>query len=95
MLRVNVAARLNSHGAPTIHHQAHRSMRPGEREGGQTMTTPHRVTETVPDSISAREHITLAHIVQRDCVRASIIAVPGEPSSRGTTHTPRLDYPTE
>lgn len=58
------------------------------------MTTPHLVTESVPHSIRAREHITLAHIVQRDRVRASIIAVPGEPTPRATTHTPRLIYPT-
>jgi hypothetical protein len=58
------------------------------------MTTPHLVTETVPDSISAREPVTIAHIVQRDRVRASIIAVPGEPASRGTNHTPALIYPT-
>jgi hypothetical protein len=59
------------------------------------MTTPHVVTETVPDSISAREPATLAHIVERDRVRASIIAVPGEPTSWGTTHTPQLVYPTK
>jgi hypothetical protein len=59
------------------------------------MTTPHLVTETVPDSIRAREATTIAHIVQRDRVRASIIAVPGEPTAWGTTHTPQLIYPTE
>jgi hypothetical protein len=58
------------------------------------MTTPRLVTETVPDSISAREPITIAHIVQRDRVRASIIAVPGEPASWGTAHTPALVYTT-
>lgn len=57
------------------------------------MITP-RVVETVPDSIRAREPIVLAHIVQRDLVRASIIAVPDEPSSRGATHAPALVYPT-
>jgi hypothetical protein len=57
------------------------------------MTTPRSVTETVPDSIRAREPITIAHIVQRDRVRASIIAVPDTSTSRGTTHTPALIYP--
>jgi hypothetical protein len=57
------------------------------------MTTPRSVTETVPDSIRAREPITIAHIVQRDRVRASIIAVPDKSTSRGTTHTPALVYP--
>ena len=56
------------------------------------MTTPRSVTETVPDSIRAREPLTIAHIVQRDRVRASIIAVPDK-SSLGTTHTPALVYP--
>jgi hypothetical protein len=59
------------------------------------MTTPRVVTETVPDSIRARERTILAHIVERDRVRASIIAVPGEPTSWGTTHTPQLVYPSE
>jgi hypothetical protein len=57
------------------------------------MPTPRSVTETVPDSIRAREPITIAHIVQRDRVRASIIAVPEKSTSRGTTHTPALIYP--
>jgi len=57
------------------------------------MTTPRSVTETVPDSIRAREPITIAHIVQRDRVRASIIAVPDKSTSWGTTHTPALTYP--
>jgi hypothetical protein len=57
------------------------------------MTTPRSVTETVPDSIRARELITIAHIAQRDLVRASIIAVPDTATSRGTTHTPALIYP--
>jgi hypothetical protein len=48
------------------------------------MTTPRVVTETVPDSIRAREPTTLAHVVERDRVRASIIAVPGERTSRGS-----------
>jgi hypothetical protein len=56
------------------------------------MTTPRSVTETVPDSIRAREPITIAHIVQRDRVRASIIAIPDTPTSPGTTHTPALIY---
>jgi hypothetical protein len=57
------------------------------------MTTPRSVTETVPDSIRAREPITIAHIVQRDRVRASIIAVPDKSTSRATTHRPALIYP--
>jgi hypothetical protein len=57
------------------------------------MITPH-VVETVPDSIRSREPIVLAHIVQRDLVRASILAVPDEPGSRGATHEPALVYPT-
>jgi hypothetical protein len=59
------------------------------------MTTPRVVTETVPDSIRAREATVLAHIVERDRVRASIIAVPREPTSWGATHTAQLAYPTE
>jgi hypothetical protein len=57
------------------------------------MLTP-QVFETVPDSIRAREPVVLAHIVQRDRVRASIIAVPDEPTGREPkTHTPSLVYP--
>jgi hypothetical protein len=57
------------------------------------MLTP-QVTETVPDSIGAREPVVIAHIVQRDRVRASILAVPNEPSDRESTHTPAFVYPT-
>jgi len=53
------------------------------------MTTPH-VTETVPDSIRSREPLILAHLVQRDRVRASLIAVPDERTSQRTTHAPPL-----
>jgi hypothetical protein len=59
------------------------------------MTTPRVVTETVPDSIRAREATILAHLVERERVRASIIAVPGERTTRRRTHTPQLVYPTE
>jgi hypothetical protein len=59
------------------------------------MTTPRVVTETVPDSIRAREATVLAHILQRERVRASIIAVPREPTSWGATHTAQPAYPTE
>jgi hypothetical protein len=45
------------------------------------MTTPSRVTETVPDSIRARDPITLAHVVDGARGRASIVAVP-EPGGR-------------
>ena len=44
------------------------------------MTTP-RVTETVPDSIRLRQAVKSEHDVQRDRVRASILAVPGEPNT--------------
>jgi hypothetical protein len=40
------------------------------------------VIETVPDSIRAQQPDVIAHIVQRDRVRASILALPREPSSR-------------
>jgi hypothetical protein len=57
------------------------------------MLTLH-VVETVPDSIRAREPVVLAHILQRDRVRASIIAVPDEPTGREPkTHKPALVYP--
>jgi hypothetical protein len=56
-----------------------------------TMTTPRDVTETVPDSIAAREPAAIAHIVQRDRVRASLIAVPDERGD-GATFTPEPDY---
>jgi hypothetical protein len=59
------------------------------------MTTPRVVTETVPDSIRAREPTSRAHVVERDRVRASIIAVPGERTSWGTTHTRQPVDPTE
>jgi hypothetical protein len=62
------------------------------------MTTPRSITESVPDSIRSREAanepIIIAHIVQRDRVRASIVAVPDHRRSAGTTHTPALVYPT-
>jgi hypothetical protein len=58
------------------------------------MTTPRRVTETVPDSIAAREPVTIAHIVQGDRLLASIVAVPDGRRSRETTHTPALVIPT-
>jgi hypothetical protein len=57
------------------------------------MLTP-QVIETVPDSIRAREPVVLAHIIQRDRVRASIIAVPDQRIDREPTHTPALVYPT-
>jgi hypothetical protein len=57
------------------------------------MLTP-QVVETVPDSIRAREPVVLTHIVQRDRVRASIIAVPDKPTDRRATHKPALLYPT-
>ena len=57
------------------------------------MLTP-QVVETVPDSIRAREPIVIAHIVQRDRVRASILAVPNEPTRRESSHRPALVYPT-
>ena len=57
------------------------------------MLTP-QVIETVPDSIRVREPIVLAHIVQRDRVRASIMAVPDKRTDRQSTYTPTLVYPT-
>jgi hypothetical protein len=57
------------------------------------MLTP-RVIETVPDSIREREPVVLAHIVQRDRVRASIMAVPDKRTGRESSHTPALVYPT-
>ena len=53
------------------------------------MTTP-RVTETVPDSIRARQAVRSEHDVQRDRVRASFLAVPGEPTSRQPQEKPAL-----
>jgi hypothetical protein len=53
------------------------------------MNTP-RVTETVPDSIRAREPGKSEHDVQRDRVRASILAVPAEPASRQPPEKPAL-----
>ena len=58
------------------------------------MTTPHRVTETVPDSVAAREPVTIAHIVQRNRVLASIVAVPDDRGRRETDDTPALAYRT-
>ena len=40
-----------------------------------------RVTETVPDSIRVRHPVKSEHDLQRDRVRASFLAVPGEPMS--------------
>lgn len=57
------------------------------------MPTP-QVIETVPDSIRSHEPVVLAHIVQRDRVRASIIAVPDARTGRESSHTPALVYPT-
>jgi hypothetical protein len=57
------------------------------------MLTPH-VIETVPDSIRSGGPVVLAHIVQRDRVRASIIAVPDGHTGRESSHTPALVYPT-
>jgi hypothetical protein len=48
----------------------------------------------VPDSIREREPVVLAHIVQRDRVRASIMAVPDKRTDRQSTYTPTLVYPT-
>jgi hypothetical protein len=48
-----------------------------------------RVTETVPDSIRARQPKS-EHDVQRDRVRASILAVPAEPVSRKPDQKPAL-----
>jgi hypothetical protein len=58
------------------------------------MTTPSSVTETVPDSIRAREPITLAHLLQKERVLASIVAIPDKPAATETTHTSALLYPT-
>jgi hypothetical protein len=46
------------------------------------------VTETVPDSIRVQQQEVLAHILQRDRVRASILAVPREPASREAATDP-------
>jgi hypothetical protein len=48
----------------------------------------------VPDSIRSQGPVVLAHIVQRDRVRASIIAVPDKRTGRESTYTPTLVYPT-
>jgi hypothetical protein len=53
-----------------------------------------QVIETVPDSIRERESVILAHVVQRDRVRASVIAVPDVRTERESSHTPALVYPT-
>jgi len=53
------------------------------------MNTP-RVTETVPDSIRVRQPTQSEHNLQRDRVRASILAVPGEPASRAPAKKPAL-----
>lgn len=55
------------------------------------MTTP-RVTETVPDSIRAREPVTIAHLIQRERVRASIMALPDEPRPGQTTDAPTAKH---
>jgi hypothetical protein len=57
------------------------------------MTTPRSITETVPSSVTAREPVTIAHIVQRNRVLASIIALPDERRAQETNHTPALVYP--
>jgi hypothetical protein len=57
------------------------------------MLTP-QVIETVPDSIRSRGPVVLAHIVQRDRVRASIIAVPDGRTDGESSHTPALVHPT-
>jgi hypothetical protein len=58
------------------------------------MLTP-QVIETVPDSIRSQGGpVVLAHIVQRDRVRASIMAVPDGRTDRQSTYTPTLVYPT-
>jgi hypothetical protein len=49
-----------------------------------------RVTETMPDSIRAREPGKSEHDLQRDRVRASFLAVPGEPTSRQPQEKPAL-----
>jgi hypothetical protein len=51
---------------------------------------PPRVTETVPDSIRARQERHSEHDVQRDRVRASFLAVPAEPTSRQPQEKPAL-----
>jgi hypothetical protein len=53
------------------------------------METP-RVTETVPDSIRVREHAATEHALQRDRVRASLLAVPAEPISHELAKNPEL-----
>jgi hypothetical protein len=50
-----------------------------------------RVTETVPDSIRAREQVAKSeHDLQRDRVRASFLSVPAEPTSRQPDEKPAL-----
>ena len=51
---------------------------------------PPRVTEMVPDSIRARQSDSSPHAVQRDRVRASILAIPSEPTSRQPAKKPAL-----
>ena len=51
---------------------------------------PPRVTETVPDSIRARQPAKTEHDVQRDRVRASFLTVPAEPTSRQPDEKPAL-----
>jgi hypothetical protein len=49
-----------------------------------------RVTETVPDSIRVRHPVKSEHDVQRDRVRASVLAVPAEPTSHQPAEKPAL-----
>lgn len=53
------------------------------------METP-RVIETVPDSIRVRERAAIEHTLQRDRVRASLLAVPAEPISHELAKNPDL-----
>jgi hypothetical protein len=53
------------------------------------METP-RVTEIVPDWIRAREPVKTEHVVQRDRVRASLLAVAAEPISHELAKNPEL-----
>jgi hypothetical protein len=53
------------------------------------MITP-RVTEIVPGANRAHQSTMMEHAVQRDRVRASILAVPAEPDSRRPAKKPAL-----
>jgi hypothetical protein len=53
------------------------------------MVTPY-VIETVPDSIRVREQAATEHAIQRDRVRASLLAVPAEPISHELAKNPDL-----